>query len=790
MRKSLNLQGKKHIWHYFLLVDVLLNDDNLDKNKHPSIISSYSIEGNTKQYLRLKYLITNDDTIRNMVFPPKIENFDIEKTTDFYQFKSLPLFYSNYIQFKHQDPSFHCFLLKDWEKGYYEWYINCLIIWEKCGDNFKAKAMIIVTYEPFFTLSKVILIDIYLKYVNSNKDNVPIEPYIKAVLHNIKAKNGSHLDLVIIDDKLITYSSMSQPYLQHCDLNYRLFFSYFSLNDIVFLAEQFFHLENILICSPHLDTLYPIYHLFISLIQPLGSTDNSYVFRFLSIEATPILFGPISFFLFVYANGIPKTFIEKLVSIKESDITVIYISKNEVTKKVFEFKKKTILEKPFPVPCLIQTVLLNENNEQYYYDLINSKLTLYKNTFKPENKLFFEYSNNDEIRILFFSLFTKFYSCLIPQFTFELKYNEINYIIQNKQEKKTKKQLKVNNFIREVSSASAFQSLYQINIPLDHPNIFYFVLLDELVKIIRMDDKRVYFDFFSGSPPQSETEKIQIINQAEISKMKQRYKELSQTTNTFHFDDMDRLIYDQLCFYFDENNDGKDNVDRIQSDYIPNLFLIDIEVFFYLFEARITLINDLGELIQGLGGLILSVIILNEIENENIPTNALMKQINSLFELFFLTNGFNHKFNFIMTLMFEIIITSNDSYTRFNEKYFKFIQVRKCLPPFLVYLQYNELFSKNKLIKNIMRRPKPRFAIDTIQCLNKVNLNNTKNNDMITEANGILNKILNTIIDSKGLLVEDINYFNNTWENDVKQVCFIYYHLFNKSLFEKFNEGN
>lgn len=144
-----------------------------------------------------------------------------------------------------------------------------------------------------------------------------------------------------MNDKLFTYSLMSQPYLQHCDLNNRLFFSYFCLTDIIVLAEQFFHLKNIIVCSPDIDILYPIYHIFTSLIQPLGSTDTSYVFRFLTQKATPIIFGPISFFLFVYSNSIPISFIKTLVNIKQADITFIRIKRNEGKRRCMNTKERT-----------------------------------------------------------------------------------------------------------------------------------------------------------------------------------------------------------------------------------------------------------------------------------------------------------------------------------------------------------------------------------------------------------------------------------------------------------------
>ena len=127
----------------------------------PHVISSYSHEGDTQEFLTLSKNIEKPLYLFN-IFPKLVDYYDAFDFEDFQntQFPHVYL-YTEYIKHKPTNPFFNCFEYKEsnQEQDDYHWYFSYLMIFEKVdtvNDLYLPKVMLIVTHEPYFYLCKIL----------------------------------------------------------------------------------------------------------------------------------------------------------------------------------------------------------------------------------------------------------------------------------------------------------------------------------------------------------------------------------------------------------------------------------------------------------------------------------------------------------------------------------------------------------------------------------------------------------------------------------------------------------
>jgi len=143
-----------------------------------------------------------------------------------------------------------------------------------------------------------------------------------------------------------------------------------------------------------------------------------------------------------------------------------------------------------------------------------------------------------------------------------------------------------------------------------------------------------------------------------------------------------------------------------------NSILNEAEIFNDLYITQIIPIENREELAALAIGLYISIYIINllsELEPQN-EYNAQLLQIiakkkEKLYKLFEKTKGFYGKFDFLLTLLFQIVFyhQSNEDYTKYTNLFLKKLEEENILLPIIIILMYNDNisldFNKIKKIK-------------------------------------------------------------------------------------------
>ena len=140
--------------------------------------------------------------------------------------------------------------------------------------------------------------------------------------------------------------------------------------------------------------------------------------------------------------------------------------------------------------------------------------------------------------------------------------------------------------------------------------------------------------------------------------------------------------------------------------------LDEAEIFYDLYITQIIPIENKEELAALAIGLYVSIYIINllgEIEPQNEYNNILFliikKKKEKLYKLFEKTKGFYGKFDFLITLLFQIVFyhQSNEDYSKYTNSMLKKLEEENILPPIIIILMYNDNisldFNKIKMYK-------------------------------------------------------------------------------------------
>ena len=194
-------KNEKSLLKYFFILgindeerhQILENkDDKIPSYSFPEIISSYSIEGESKLFTSLKHNLTKDKNIdlKNNIFPMKTDylNDIIEKDLDEEKIKNIKKVYFDYIIKAKKDCApehfYHCFQYELDRGTGHDLVLNfgVLIFYENLYqidiekneknkrnnndiDIYLGKALVLISDKPTFSLMKKILEKIYFDFI-------------------------------------------------------------------------------------------------------------------------------------------------------------------------------------------------------------------------------------------------------------------------------------------------------------------------------------------------------------------------------------------------------------------------------------------------------------------------------------------------------------------------------------------------------------------------------------------------------------------------------------------------
>ena len=544
----------------YMKEDLKINAVKENNRINPVLLSSYSAEGKTELFEKVKSLLNEDLYLQYNIFPIKanflsnVTFYSNELEPPTLNLKSNP--FNQYIytvkSFNQIPEHFsHCFqyIFKLDEKNEDNIILNfsVLIFFENVTDErellmeknskiftifyqskyyntYIGKAIILVSEKPIFSLMKEILEYIYKKFIIKKYVYFPIEPLIINCLEKINNDNEEEENK---NNEFKQYRLYKEPLLPYCDLNLSFFFKLFNLKDIFTIAEFYLCSKNIVIISSNVEFLFPIYYILMTLFFPLNKNSNERFYKLIVPDEQNLqrtLFGMMPTFQFIYYDDeLDKKIENKICEIKE-EILIIQIlkdkkNKNEhlfsVAKKILKYeggKKiskigynnyKTIIEKVFSLNYDIYTdlylFLINDIKEiNEYFDKKKKIPTFFDSSF--------DYKKYDLIRNHFIGLFIKFFViCLNP-----IKFNLNDYKIEIDiiDFKKLKDDPNANELLSTLYTTPQSDLIYKNEIikngKFDNKILKKIILLDYFLKISLIDEKRSYFE------PKSSVHKINL----------------------------------------------------------------------------------------------------------------------------------------------------------------------------------------------------------------------------------------------------------------------------------------
>ena len=349
---------------------ILINKkNNLVSDYIPELLSFYSNEGINSKFnmIKEKFNPNNDNycDLMNNIFPMKTDYLDIITSIDYDEanVKNIKKLFTDYIiEINGENKNipehiYHCFQY-EMDIGTIEDLIlnfGVLIFYENIIKDkneefldknndvkiYCGKALVLISEKPIFSLMKQILEKIYTDLISQKFSVFNIESFF------INVFNSLNNDLSSIQFKngiSITYNPSQEQILPFCDLNIGYFFEIFDINDVFLIAEYYFLNKSIIIISPNIDLLYPIYHLLMTLFFPLNFHLRSYFYKLLyPLLVVEGLCGLIPCFYFIYTDininhgYLNENIINKITTEKE-DVLIYQISKNQENNN-FEIKK-------------------------------------------------------------------------------------------------------------------------------------------------------------------------------------------------------------------------------------------------------------------------------------------------------------------------------------------------------------------------------------------------------------------------------------------------------------------
>jgi hypothetical protein len=837
--KNQNFKHLERVFDFFLIMglqdEVISGKKTLEQIKdcEPEILSIFPDDEINQQELpqkdkikklkkkfSIRKMISN---IKRRIFPDKADY--IKDITEENLDKNIPKgIYEDYIFYSCDKPKefFHCFSSKyqpDDIDTTYLIHFSVLIFYEQILVNsqqieggkyyYAAKALIFSSNQAYYILHKKILEEIYKRHLESVEQ--PLELMIMKLYKTLSFHKSNP---ILINFFGFEYLIDSEKFLPFFDLNLFAFFDKFNYKDFLIIAEFFLKRWPIIIFSKESNLLYPTFFTILNLIYPLNITNLNDYFILLSSEIiSNVLPTPVASFLCINSSMPSDEIMTCIVQERQTNTIFIDLDSKEERFKIFEYnpEDKTvsfnndykesiiihIFDEYITAPGEINLISLIRIELENICDLIYKQENRLKDYFEyltPGSK---EYSLSVRIRKLSFSLFSKLLMFNIP-------YTEISIINQNYEEfpDRPKNQIeislsekiedvKLKDFYSYFATTPSFNVVYKHKCSPNDSNLINLILLDELIKVLKNDKKRLYFDQCLSIPEKipenSENIKINednlffnfgsyhnalhIYNLILLRNFKEensKNKIIKFKNAPFVFDDLggdNYLInYKRLVLYFKNfENFLNKNYAKLDKDICLNIFLNnellysknsynfnillnEIQAFEHLIKTGTLIITDLKLIVLVIIILLLSLRIFYNLNNlhefsEEIKF-SIMKKFEIILNLYKNNVAVGNKFSFISSLIYEILFSFPYLREKYELDFLNYLKEYKITPTFNIYIKANDItkeksnkdFYKSSIFfdkKSEINVYVPKIKNEFLHCINGCNIYQYKKEEKI-----------------------------------------------------------
>ena len=541
------IKNDKSLLKYIFLIG--LSDESIEeilknKNKNisfnclPKILSYYSYEGLNSLFKSIQENFETNFDLMNNIFPMKSDYLDIITNGDFdeIEIRKIKNTFDDYIIEINNNENipehiYHCFQYEFDKEDFQDLILNfgVLIFYENIikknineiinKDNnttnntniYSAKALILISEKPIFSLMKQTLEKIYSDFICQKFTPIHLENFIIDYINSlntnfpsIKFNNGISINYKEIQDKILPF----------CDLNISYFFQIFDINDIYLISEYYFLTKSIIISSPNLEILYPIYHILMVLFFPLNFHFRSYFYKLLYPELfVEVLCGMIPCFCFIYTDvnkndGFINENIIKRIAKEKEDILIYQIIKNNIgdnnkfniKKNIYSFDKDKEIFNEINVENKKGKTLMENiiGDNLVYKSLINSEYSRIKK-LRMNNSDFFDIDIDlkeyDLLRKNFLGMIIKFLVIEIKPLTFKLsEENKMEMCPLALENEKNEIDEQYKDFLDSPQTEIIYKnSTIKLN-NLDIDYLRFQMLIDNFIKISKSDPNTLYFD--------------------------------------------------------------------------------------------------------------------------------------------------------------------------------------------------------------------------------------------------------------------------------------------------------
>ena len=835
-----------NIYKYFFIVGPDIPKGKIIENTKEQISeaklkikSSYSIEGNSKEYETLYNDILFDKFVQFNIFP-SLSNFFhiIDFSQDLDQINIKKGIFEGYykVQNNRPFPKFHSFQHKNWsENNYFEWFFNVLIYYERIPTNiegidlFVANAIILITKEAYLSLSKYILDCIYDKFTNDQ--NIPIEIFIMNILNYVTNK----FDVIQVLN--LTYTISHNIFLPVCDLEYTILYNFFTNKDIFIFAEQFFKRESIIIASNQYELLFPIYYCLICLFHPLGNTDNTYCFKLLCPQTlVGYLLSSFPTMLFIYCDNLENDIMKQICKCKGHKIVYSFIQKENdeyiTTKKIYEINQdEEVSEINFNEYSNCLTKFMNIKIQETFSTNIQLILDLIKNRkqeISNEVSGFYDIGDNyEKFRNYYFGIIIKLFLSIIEEIVFQIdddkiKINSLNNVENNENNLNNSK---IINYLNDIKSCPSFEIIYkndESNLRLDNKNLKIQNLLDLFMTISKIDNSVLFYDVTFDVPENFkilQIESLYNINKANKLFYLNKYQRyfLRNEDAEIHINKDEKGIikisYFKIQLYFDAFIDSKIIVEENLKNV--NLIMMEFDNFYNLYIKNYIPIKSKKEIALCTIAIVMIIILKYHINDNSLTDKKKLELYSKTLNLMVETKGFYNKFNFLISILYEILITNKLIFEKYRILFVEFLQEFKIIPTTTIFLEFNTKVNFFDKIKQ--KKEKFIFKISDLHQINKeehhfelendsysdyyctdkncddplffsyIDIYGEKKNKILKNPDKILRNIFNEINKRRTFDIENINNFYYTWFDDLAQISFFAKIYFNMELLDYIN---
>ena len=444
------------------------------RSKKPEILDSFCITGKEDK----KYKLFTEKKLLDLstkIFPSNInflkelnlkdQNLDINRSLYYNYIKKEKMKFDSNNNEILPKGFFHCFIVKKAGEGHFgdiQWYVNCYIYWERIRSNIIiAKAMIIVTYEPCLSFCYKVLKNLNEQISQYIKNKIDFNfDYILFNIFNKCEISFRSINTITIDGFIESHKLPYLSYLPMCDINLFYLFEFFTLEELLFLVQQFLLRQRVLIMSNKIEVLYSIFHIIYLCSHPLEASDSVNFYKLI----TPCsnlkfseYFSPSGkgFSLYAYSENLFFNISDFLFDVTErskavNTLVIIQFNENDIEKRLVQqvsgqfnkikivYKKENIdLDDINPSEVEIEPFLISQlkklNNYDFnkVYENINNIIKTQKEN-NSVNSSFYDYDSNlnilsNQILENIFELNSMFLLSFEPYFEYKNLFSQNNF---------------------------------------------------------------------------------------------------------------------------------------------------------------------------------------------------------------------------------------------------------------------------------------------------------------------------------------------------------------------------